>query len=205
MEKVKKKDTYTFSFFGRSGAGKGIQSGKMKEYLNERYPEKKTLYIETGQLFRDFIKNNQSYSRDIVKSVLDEGGLLPAFLPIWMWSEFLVKKFSGDENLIFDGVARRYVEAPVFEEALAFYNCSKPFIVYIDVSPECAMERLKKRGRHDDVEEKIQERLDWYEENVMPAIDFFRESKNVRFVSINGDQSPENVHKDIVKNTLDSQ
>ncbi|MGM0482317.1 MAG: adenylate kinase family protein [Patescibacteria group bacterium] len=195
---------YTFCFFGRSGAGKGVQSQKIIEHLENKSSNREVLYIETGRLFRDFIKNNTSFSRDMVKKVMDEGGLLPAFLPVWMWSDFLVKNFSGKEHLVFDGVARRLREAPILEEALAFLKRNRAFVVYIDVSPECAMERLKGRGRNDDTEEKIKERLDWYEENVIPAIDFFRESEHVEFISIDGDQTPEEVHQSILKSTVGS-
>ncbi len=199
-----KRAPYSFCFFGRSGSGKGVQSQKMIEYLNKDFPERETLYIETGQLFRDFIKENRNYSPKRVKEIMNEGGLLPAFLPIWMWSGFLVDNFSGRENLIFDGVARRLEEAPILEEAFIFYKIPKPFIVYVDTSPECVMDRLLKRGRSDDTEEKIKERLEWYEENVLPSINFFKESKYVDFISVNGDQTPDEVHFEILKKTLNS-
>ncbi|MGM0629117.1 MAG: adenylate kinase family protein [Patescibacteria group bacterium] len=195
-------NSYTFCFFGRSGAGKGMQSKKMVEHLENNFSERNVLYIETGKLFREFVKNDESYSSDLVKNVMDEGGLLPAFLPVWMWSNFLVKNFSGEEHLIFDGVARRLVEAPILEEALAFFKRNRSFVVYIDVSPECAMDRLMERGRGDDTREKIKERLDWYEENVIPAIDYFRKSEHVEFISIDGDQTPEEVHQSILQNTI---
>ena len=195
---------HTFCFFGRSGAGKGVQSQKIIDYIKAKPSGREVIYIETGQLFRDFIKNNESHSSDMVRKVImGEGGLLPAFLPVWMWSDHLVKNFSGEEHLVFDGIARRLMEAPILEEALGFYGRHDTNVVYIDVSPECAMKRLIGRGRQDDTEEKIKERLDWYEENVIPAIDFFRGSENVNFISIDGDQTPEEVHLDIVKNTIE--
>lgn len=200
----KEERPYTFCFFGRSGAGKGVQSQKIIEHIKGNLFNKEVLYIETGRLFRDFIKTDRSYSSEMVRKVIDEGGLLPAFLPVWMWSEYLIKNFSGKEHLVFDGIARRLREAPILEEALGFFERRKIFVVYIDVSPECAMDRLMGRGRHDDTEEKIKERLDWYEENVIPAIDFFRQSKKVNFISINGDKTPNEVHLDIVKSTIET-
>ncbi len=193
---------YVFCFFGRSGSGKGVQSRKMIKCLKERFPEKDLLYIETGQLLRDFTDSSESHSADLAKKVMEEGGLLPSFLPIWLWSNLLVKKYTGKENLVFDGIARRLNEAPVLEVALRFYGCHKPNIVYVDTSPEIVMERLKKRGRYDDTEEVIKERLDWYEENVVPAINYFRKSEAVNFVAVDGDRSPEEVHQEVVEKTL---
>lgn len=193
---------YTFVFFGRSGSGKGVQSQKLISYLNKNFTERKTLYIETGQLFRNFIKEDESYSQKRIGEVINGGGLLPAFLPVWMWADFLVRNFSGEENLVFDGVARRVEEAPILEEALRFYQRPKPFVVRINASPECVTERLLKRGRKDDTKERIKERLDWYEENVVPSIGFFEENKNVDFVNINGDQTPDEVYFEMMQKTI---
>ncbi len=199
---INKEGPHVFCFFGRSGSGKGVQSQRMITHLKEISPEREVLYIETGRLFREFIAENEDHSADLVKEVIDNGGLLPAFLPVWMWSDFLIKKYTGNESLVFDGIARRLRESPILEEALRFYKCVKPFVVYIDVSPECVMERLKKRGRIDDTEEKIKDRLEWYEENVVPSIEFFRKSESVNFVSVNGEQDPDEVHREIVGKTL---
>lgn len=45
----------TFIFFGPSGSGKGTQARLLIEYLEKKDPERKTVYIETGRRFRDFI------------------------------------------------------------------------------------------------------------------------------------------------------
>ncbi len=193
---------YTFALFGRSGAGKGEQSDKLVEYLNKSYSGTDTLHIVTGKLFREFTKNNTSHSRDLVDDVLNEGGLLPAFLPIWMWSNFLVNNYTGKENIVFDGVARRIEEAPILEEALRFYKRQTPFVVYIDVPREVCKQRLLDRGRFDDTEEDIEERLRWYEDNVVPVIEFFKKSDHVTFVSVDGEQDIEAVHTEILKKTV---
>ncbi len=197
-----KEGSYVFCFFGRSGSGKGVQSKMMIEHLKSSFPDKEVLYIETGQLLRDFTDSSESHSAGLAKKVMEEGGLLPSFLPIWLWADLLVKRYTGKENLVFDGIARRLNEAPVLEVALGFYGCNKPNIIYVDTPPEIVMERLKRRGRYDDTEEKIKERLEWYEENVIPAINFFRNSENVNFLAVDGDQSPEDIHQEIVEKTL---
>lgn len=200
-----KDDLYTFCLFGRSGAGKGVQSKMLLTYLENLNPDNNAIYVETGQLFRDFVKNNQAnYSSGKVREVIvGKGGLLPAFLPVWMWANHLIKNFSGKEHLVLDGLARRVSEAPILEEALLFYGRFKPFIVDIEISDEFVMNRLLKRDRVDDTEEKIRERLEWYDKNVVPSINYFRNSDKVNFIVVNGEQTPEEVHTDIIKNTIE--
>jgi len=55
------------------------------------------------------------------------------------------------------------------------------------------------RKRADDTPEKIQNRLDWYEKDVLPSINYFRNKPSFDFIEINGEQTIENVHNDIIK------
>ncbi len=47
----------------------------------------------------------------------------------------------------------------------------------------------------------IERRLDWYDNNVLPAIEFFRTKPEYTFIEINGEQSIEKTHSDILKIT----
>jgi len=188
----------TFIFFGRSGSGKGTQAHLLADYLNEQ-GDRKALYIETGQKFRDFVKESDTFSAKLTRDVLDRGGLMPEFLPIWIWADFLVKNFSGEEHLVLDGLSRRVDEAPVLENALKFYKREKIFVVYLNVSRETAFSFMKGRGRKDDTDEYINSRLDWFDESVLPVIEHFKHSKNVTFLDIDGSKSIPEVHNDILK------
>jgi len=191
----------TFLFFGRSGAGKGTQAKKLVDFLKGQDKDRETIYVETGQMFRNFIANHQSYASQRVSEVLSSGGLLPAFMPIWMWSNFLVSNFTGSEHMVFDGVARRPEEAPILAEALIFYKREDPFIIYIDSSRGWCKDRLLERGRSDDTADDIDRRLDWYEENVLPTIDIFKADPNFNFVAINGEQTVDEVHQEVLSQT----
>jgi len=71
--------------------------------------------------------------------------------------------------------------------------------ILIDVSREWAKDKLLKRKRTDDTEERINRRLDYYEKYVQPAADYYeRQSKN-KLARINGEQSIEEVHQEIIK------
>jgi adenylate kinase len=187
----------TFIFFGRSGSGKGTQAHLLIDYLKEKNPEITSLYFETGQQIRKF-SEKKGYTNTLIQGILDKGELLPGFLPIWMWTDFLVTHFTGKEHLVFDGLSRRLNEAPVLDSALKFYGREKAYVILIDVSRDWAFKHLKTRGREDDTDEDINRRLDWYESDVEKALGFFREKPEYKFVDINGEQEIEKVHQDIV-------
>jgi adenylate kinase family enzyme len=141
-----------------------------------------------------------NYTGKLTKDIINSGELLPEFLPIWMWSDFLIDNFkTGKENLILDGLARRVDEAPVLDKALKFYNRRKPEVIILNVSHEWGVERLLKRGRHDDHEEHIKKRIEWYDTNVVPTIEFFRNNPDYTVHEINGEQTIEEVHEEIIK------
>lgn len=189
----------TVVFFGRSGSGKGTQAQLLLEYLKKNDPERKSIYVETGDRFRKFIHESDTYTASRVKEVMGAGGLMPAFVPVWTWTGLLIDEVKGNEHLVFDGVSRRPDEAPILDSALQFYNREKPTIIFLDVPVEEVTERLIKRGRHDDKEEKIAERLRWFETDVMKAVNYFENNSLYTFINIDGDQTIENVHKDILK------
>jgi adenylate kinase family enzyme len=130
---------------------------------------------------------------------MDHGKLIPEFLPIWIWTDFLIKHFSGNEHLILDGLCRRVDEAPVLTSALKFYGFKRPCVIFLNISKEEAHKRMKIRKRGDDTDEYIESRLAWFEKEVVPAMTYLKHNGYYEFIEINGDQSIEDVHKDILK------
>ncbi|KKR29821.1 MAG: Adenylate kinase [Candidatus Woesebacteria bacterium GW2011_GWA1_39_8] len=187
----------TFIFFGPSGSGKGTQAKLLQEELKKKDPERKILYIETGQKFRE-LASGDSFSAQKIRDIIENGVLLPEFLPIWAFSDSLIQNFSGEEHMFMDGSPRRLKEAEVLDSAIKFYGRENPTIVSIEVSDEWATKLLKNRGRNDDNDEEIKKRLDWYKENVVPAINYFKNNSYYRFLSINGEQTIEEVHQEIM-------
>ena len=185
-----------FLFFGRSGCGKGTQAKLLADFLKTK--EREVIYIETGSQFREFIKK-ENYSSELTKNILHDGGLIPVFLPIWIWTNILVNNFSGKEDLVLDGLCRRREESIALDSAFSFYKIKKPNVILINVSKEWSFSRMMERKRADDTPEKIQNRLDWFAKDVIPSIDYFREKPECNFIEINGEQTIEDVHKDIIK------
>lgn len=187
----------TFIFFGKSGSGKGTQAELLQKYMADKKGVE-PIYIETGQKFRNFI-DQSNYSASLTKEVLSTGGLMPVFMPIWLWTGDLVEKFEGKRDLILDGLCRRPDEAPVLDSAMKFYKLGKPFVFFIKTSDSWSFERLKARSRKDDTDEYIKSRLKWFDWNVVPAMAYFYENEDYHFFEINGEQSIEDVHKEIIE------
>jgi adenylate kinase len=188
----------TFIFFGPSGSGKGTQAKRLQEELRKKDSERKILYIETGQRFRELAEGN-SFTAKEIKKILTNGNLAPVFLPIWIWAGFMMDNVvTGDEHIFMDGLSRRVDEAYILDSAIKFYKRENPIVISIEVSDQWATKLLKARGRSDDNDEEIKKRLDWYNTNVVLAIEFFKSNPCYKFISINGEQSIEEVHKEIM-------
>jgi len=192
-------DLKTFIFIGRSGCGKGTQVKLLIEHLKESKKTEKIFYLQTGQHFRDFIKE-EGLANKLADEIMDSGGRQPDFLAVWIWSNAFLKNVKNEEHLIIDGTPRSLNEARILDTAMKFYKREKPTIVYIDVSREWSEERLLARGRADDLEiEDIRKRLDWFEDDVLPAVSFYRDNSDYDFIYINGEQTIEEVSKEIMK------
>lgn len=183
-----------YIFYGKAGSGKGTQAQLLKTHLES--VGRSVVYIETGGLFRDFVATNNSFSAQRTKSVIDSGQLMPAFFPIYLWSQAMIQNYDGTQDLILDGVTRRIEEAPILESALEFFQIEKKLVVTIHISDEVAQERLAMRpgGRADDSDPiKVQKRLDWYTENVVPVLDYYRRGDGITVHEINGEGTIEQV------------
>jgi adenylate kinase family enzyme len=188
-------DIQTVIFYGCAGAGKGTQAALLQKHLEERNPERVTLNISTGDKFRAFASGDTYFAQKQVKEILNKGGLMPAFLPIWLWSGTFVEQLTGNEHLIVDGFPRRPEEAVVFDSAIDFFGRQHPMVVSLNVPAETVMQRLLEgRKRGDDKEEEIKSRLAWYEKEVVPTIQFFRDSPRYQVFDVEGTASIEEVH-----------
>ncbi|HVU06591.1 MAG TPA: nucleoside monophosphate kinase [Candidatus Paceibacterota bacterium] len=193
------KHPITVVFFGKSGAGKGTQATLLLKSFERLDAARPTIYVETGQKFRNFVSTSPSYMAKRIYEVIHAGKFLPPFIPIWMWTQFFVDEIkTGEEHMVFDGVCRQPEEGPILDSALQFLGRIKPVVILLDVHHDEVTKRLLKRGRHDDTHEKIASRLAAFEKEGMPSVTYFKTSPHVKFVTVNGDQPIEKVHEDVL-------
>lgn len=192
--------SYTVIFIGRSGSGKGTQAGLLEQYFKDKGISD-VYHLESGKHFRDFIKEGKNYSASIANDINEKGGLQPQFLSAMLWSQALVSNMRENTSLIIDGTPRRLAEAKVLETAFEFYGIKKVFVFHLNVIEDESVKRLQNRGRHDDKDmENVAERLSWFETDVAPVIDYYSQGGIYEMVEIDGMQSVEDVHKDVVEN-----
>ena len=187
----------TIILFGPAGSGKGTQAEQITKHFSNITPHHKVVYVETGARLREFIKG-EGYTKQLVHDVLTKGGLLPEFMPIWIWTSAFINELNVNDHIVLDGLCRRPPEAPVLDGAMQFYGRKNPFIIVLNVSDEECRRRSLARNRSDDAVEKINNRLSWYKKDVVPSVEYFRNNSYYKVIDINGEQTIEKVHADIV-------
>lgn len=193
----------TVIFMGRSGSGKGTQAKLLVDELVKKGAKHKDIMdVGTGELFRDFAKNVGD-TQDKVRKAMNAGERLPEFLAVSLWGNFLIKEYRPDVHLFLDGTPRSRAEARILENALRFYGRTPIDILNIKVSNEWSINHLMSRGRTDDTSvDVIKQRLAFYEDDVVDAIDYFRGSPHVRFHEIGGERTIDEVHHDVVNSVF---
>lgn len=183
-------------FLGPPGAGKGTQA----EILAQQGP---IPHISTGDILRKAIAGSGRRSlitgsgglRPIASETplgiqaqahLDQGELIPDNLIMAMMRERLSQ---SDTKLgwILDGFPRTVSQARGLDQLLSILNQPHPQVVYFYVDPNVLVKRLLARGRKDDNEDTIRRRLEVYEAQTIPLIDFYQRRKCL--ISINGNLS----------------
>lgn len=185
----------TVVFFGIQGAGKGTQASLLDDFLT-RNNDDNVLRLEMGERLRGFAAGSAEANKR-VNTIMSAGDLLPAFIPSHMMTSFFLTEFTGNEHLIFDGVARRIEQSMVLDDALTFYDRSDYQVITLDLSEEEARRRMQLRHRNDDASAQIEKRFEWYKSETLPALEELR--RRGRTVhSVDGHPSIEDIHKQVL-------
>jgi adenylate kinase len=189
-------ESYTFVFFGMIGSGKGTQVKLLIDYL-KNLNGSDTVYISPGVEFRKLMTED-TFTAKLVSGPMDRGELLPGFLTDSIMADILMTSLSPEKNIIADGYPRAVAQAKNFEQMMEFYKRKNIKIIYIEVDKEEAVKRITSRGRHDDTSDGIKKRFEEYTQNVLPAMEYLRDKENYKIYTINGEQTIENVHQELI-------
>ena len=192
------KEPLVFLLMGRSGCGKGTQAKLLINYLRDNNLGE-TLYVYTGEKLRNFAEKEETLAARLAKRKMKAGGLLPSFLAVWLWSGALIEGINENNNVIMDGSPRTLLEAMMTDDAMEFYGRNKVVPVFLETSEEWSTQRLLGRGRSDDSLKSIKERQAYFEKDVVPVIDYYEGKSKYKLTRINGEQSVEAVHKEILE------
>ncbi len=191
------KKPLNFVFFGIAGSGKGTQVELLQNYLIQKDGLRKVVFVSPGIEYRKIV-GSQSYTGERVNEIMGQGALLPDLLTTSLVISSIANEITSDAVLIADGYPRTVSQAMSLEEILIFYQRNGAHVIYLEVGREEALKRMKLRARPDDTDASIEKRFDEYVNNVLHAMNYFQGKSGYFVHTINGEQSIEAVHAEII-------
>ena len=203
---------------GPPGAGKGTQA----KSISNKYS---IPHISTCDIFRKNISENTPLGIE-AKSYMDNGQLVPDEVTINMVKDRLQQE-DCKQGYLLDGFPRTVSQAEALQDFLDSRNESLDTALLIEVPRDFILERMTGRRvcpscgasyhikfnpaangkcelcgsdvvqRKDDTEETVKERLDVYEKQTQPLIDFYKD-KNL-LSTVDGTQAINKVFESICK------
>ncbi len=190
---------YTVIFIGPQGSGKGTQIDKLDAVLTMKDPMRQTVDIQTGRRFRALAATSEGYTEEHVSETLDSGVLQPLFLSVHLWGDAMRTHVDEKCHLLIDGFPRTVAEATVLESALTFYKRTPVTIINLDTPEEIVRARMFGRARKDDTPESIEARLAWYRKETLPVIQYYKGRPDTAVIDIEGTDTIEGVHAQILQ------
>ena len=184
-------DINTFVMMGRPGSGKGTQAKLLAQKIGAEV-------YSSGNRLREMAQGH-GFANQKIKKVMERGDLLPAWISSHLFVDVLLGLDQSD-GIVFEGACRTLPEAEAFEETSAWLERSY-VAVFLNISDGEVEKRLFLRkgagGRMDDASDTVSHRIREYEEKTAAAVNFFK-SRGM-LLQINGEQSIEAVHQDVLK------
>ncbi|MGB3572023.1 MAG: adenylate kinase [Phormidesmis sp.] len=164
-------------FLGPPGAGKGTQAQILCESAN-------VPHISTGDILRAAVKEKSALGQK-AEGYMSAGELVPDELILGLIRERLGKKDVAGGWLL-DGFPRNVEQAEFLNELLEEIGQTCEFVINLEVPDEELVSRLLARGRSDDKETVIRNRLEVYREQTEPLINLYNGKE--KLVSVDGNQ-----------------
>lgn len=149
---------------GPPGAGKGTQAALLSEKLG-------VPHISTGDLFRANISQGTDLGNE-AKSYIDAGNLVPAEVTNKM-VEARIAEPDATEGFLLDGYPRSVEQADALKGMLADAGTSLDAVLEFRIDEDTVVERMLARGREDDTEEVIRNRMTVYRSETAPLLAYY--------------------------------
>jgi adenylate kinase len=203
---------------GAQGSGKGTQAARLAQTLGIRH-------IASGDLFRQAVQEQTELGLK-AKVYLDRGDLVPDDITIAMILSRISEPDCA-QGVLLDGFPRNLIQAEALDKGLVNMGSALDWTVYLNVPREVLLRRLSGRyicrahqhvynivtnppkvpgicdqdgselyQRPDDRGEAVQRRLEIFFRDTIQLLDYYRPQS--KLVEVNGDQSIEQVHRDLV-------
>jgi len=162
---------------GRQGSGKGTQCA----LLQRRYDG--IVHVSTGDMLRDAAASGSPLGR-LAEAIMAGGELVPDDVMCDVVAERLAPLLESGTTVLLDGFPR----TPAQAASLAVMTAPGGLLgaVLLDVDVAEVSERMLARGRHDDTAAGIARRLELYEAQTAPLVDWFTERAMLRRIDGTG-------------------
>ncbi len=201
---------------GKQGAGKGTQCVRLSHHYV-------VPHVSTGDMLRGEVKSKSPLGLR-AQALMDKGELIPDEMVMEMVQGRLSERDTRGRGFVLDGCPRTTAQAEVLDDIVHPFGLD--LVVDLEVPTTLVMKRLASRRvcvdcganystaappmvnwtcdvcggevvqREDDTEEAIQRRLDLYEKQTAPLIDWY--SERGLLVGLNGTGSPDAVTRRVV-------
>ncbi len=163
-------------FLGPPGAGKGTQAARLCDRHGLRH-------LSTGDLLRAEVSAGSDLGKE-AESVMNRGELVSDSLVL-----AIVKAQLGALNgqgWLLDGFPRNVAQAEALDPLLQELNQPIEAVVLLELDDAILIERLLSRGRDDDNEAVIRNRLVVYADKTEPLIEHYRQRGLLQSVEAHG-------------------
>ena len=163
-------------FLGPPGAGKGTQANLFcKKYG--------LVHLSTGDLLRDAVSSGSILGLKAAE-IMNKGELVSDELVLSIVEGRLV---NINEGWLLDGFPRNINQANSLKNLLEKIKQPLEGVILIKVDDDYLIKRLLERGRQDDNEQVITNRLNIYREQTTPLIDLYKKQGILEEIEGNAD------------------
>ncbi|HMO84649.1 MAG TPA: adenylate kinase [Lacipirellulaceae bacterium] len=175
-------------FLGPPGAGKGTQAVRVAQRLGAPH-------LSTGEMLPQAIRSQSDLGRQAAEHI-NAGRLVPDALVDALVEQRLAQP-DCRSGFVLDGFPRTLEQAEYLDGLLARRDAALDAVVELEVPEQELLIRLSRRGREDDLEQVVRERLRQYDELTQPLVDYYRRRGVLREVP--GEGSLEDVFARIMQ------
>jgi adenylate kinase len=150
---------------GRQGAGKGTQCARLVEEFGLKH-------VSTGDMLRAAVADGTELGKQ-AEAIMKAGDLVSDEIMIGIVRERLGQADIMEHGVLLDGFPRTPDQADALEEIFGDQGVALDAAINIDVPIAEVTERMMARGREDDTAEGIARRLELYEEQTAPLLEWF--------------------------------
>jgi adenylate kinase len=179
---------------GRQGAGKGTQSTRLADHFG-------VIHVSTGDMFRTQASQGTAFGLE-AKRYMDAGDLVPDEIVVGVIEECMVPGGPLGDGFVLDGFPRTLHQARELDRVIA--GSPLHLVIDLDVPREIVFDRIagrrvcencqrvyhvnlppsdgwvcdtcggRVRQRDDDTEEAVERRLELYERETVPIVEYYR-------------------------------